>query len=42
MGGRVRMMNSLIGGMKNQFKKEVSVVYDVKGVLDTQLIDARL
>jgi UDP-N-acetyl-D-galactosamine dehydrogenase len=26
----------------NQFKKEVSVVYDVKGVLDTQLIDARL
>jgi UDP-N-acetyl-D-galactosamine dehydrogenase len=26
----------------NQFKKEVSVVYDVKGVLDTDLIDARL
>jgi UDP-N-acetyl-D-galactosamine dehydrogenase len=26
----------------NQYKKEVSVVYDVKGVLDTDLIDARL
>jgi UDP-N-acetyl-D-galactosamine dehydrogenase len=26
----------------NQFKKEISVVYDVKGVLDTHFIDARL
>jgi UDP-N-acetyl-D-galactosamine dehydrogenase len=26
----------------NQFKKEISVIYDVKGVLDKDLIDARL